>query len=72
MVFDEVEDRLEFYKGYIIYLGFSICSDLSGKNKSGNYCKWFVCSKDGFHQPAKTSKIPIMIVEAITQSKRRT
>jgi len=37
MVFDTVEDFLEFYKRYAIYVGFSIGNSPTGKNKAGKF-----------------------------------
>ena len=36
MVFDTVEDCLEFYKRYAVYVGFSVRSGHTMKNKAGS------------------------------------
>ena len=49
MVFDTVEDWLELYKRYAVYVGFSVNGGPTMKNKAGKSWKRYVYSKEGFH-----------------------
>jgi len=69
IVFDRVEDGFEFYKRYAIHIGFSIRNSPTEKNKSGKYWKRYVCSKEGFCQPAKMPEINNITVEAMPQAR---
>jgi len=69
MVFDTVEDYLEFYKRYTVYVGFSIRSGPSWKNKAGKSWNQYVCSKVGFHRPAKMPEIATVAVETMPQAR---
>ena len=68
MVFDRVEGCLEFYKTYAIYVGFSIRSGPTGKNRSEKCWKHYFCSEEGFRKPVKTPKIAIIIAKAMPQA----
>ena len=68
MVFDRVEDCLEFYKKDAIYVGLSIRSGLTEKNKSGKCWKRYVCPKEGFCKPAKTPEIATIMAKAMSQA----
>lgn len=67
MVFNRFEDCLEFYRRYAVYVGFSVRSGPTRKNKAGKCWKRYVCSKEGFRQPSHISTIPTSTVEAIAQ-----
>jgi len=54
MVFDKVEDYIEFYKRYVAHIGFSIHRSPTKRNKSGKYWIRYVCSKEGFRESIKT------------------
>jgi len=68
MMFDRVEVCLEFYKRYAVYVGFSYHNGPTGKSKAGKCWKRYVCSKEGFHRPAKMPKITTVTAEAMPQA----
>jgi len=65
MVFDTVEDCLEFYKIYAVYIGFSVHSGPTMKNKAGKFWKGYVCSIEGFWRPAKMPEIAMVTGKAM-------
>ena len=69
MVFDTVEDYLEFYKRHTVYVGFSVRSDPTRKNKVGKSWKRHVCSKEGFRRQAKKPEIIVVTGEAMPQAR---
>ena len=69
MVFDTVEDCLEFYKRYAVYVGFSIRNGPTGKNNVGKSWKWYVCSKEGFRRLAKMRKFALLQVKPCPKPK---
>ncbi|KAJ8425613.1 hypothetical protein Cgig2_005292 [Carnegiea gigantea] len=69
MMFDTVEDCLEFYKRYIVYVAFSLRSSPTTKNEAGKSWKRYMCSKEGFCQPAKMPEIAIVIAEVMPQAR---
>jgi len=69
MVFDMVEDCLEFYKRYTIYVGFSIHNDPTRKNTVGRSWKRYVCTKERFHRPVKMLEIAKVVAEAMPKAR---
>jgi len=69
MAFDRVGDCPELYNRYAVYVGFSVHSGHTGKNKAGKYWKSYVCSKEGFHRPDKMSAIATLTAEAMPQAR---
>jgi len=60
MVFDRVEDFLEFYKRYVVYVGITICSGPTGKNKSGKFGNGLCALKKDFYNLQRPQKLLLL------------